>query len=164
LYDFSQTSIPWDDMDPEYLTVPRQWRADDIGRFMVFIGPISSIFDIATFALMWYVFGASSPARQSLFQSGWFIESLLTQTLIVHMIRTAKIPFIQSRAAWPVLLLTGAIMACGLLLPFIWLGGKLQLEPLPGSYFGWLVLILLSYSALTQLVKGWYVRRFGSWL
>ena len=164
LYDFSQTSIPWDDMDPEYLAVPRQWRADDIGRFMVFIGPISSIFDIATFALMWFVFRANSPARQSLFQSGWFIESLLTQTLIVHMIRTAKIPFLQSRAAWPVLLLTGGIMACGLALPFLAVGAKLKLEPLPGSYFGWLALILLSYSVLTQVVKGWYLRRFGSWL
>jgi Mg2+-importing ATPase len=164
LYDFSQTSIPWDDMDPEYLTRPRQWRADDIGRFMVFIGPISSIFDVATFLLMWYVFAANAPARQSLFQSGWFIESLLTQTLIVHMIRTAKVPFVQSRAAWPVLALTAAIMACGVALPFSFLGAKLGLEPLPGSYFAWLAAILLSYCALTQLVKGWYVRRFGSWL
>jgi Mg2+-importing ATPase len=164
LYDFSQTSIPWDDMDPEYLAVPRQWRADDIGRFMVFIGPISSLFDIATFLVMWYVFGANTPARQSLFQSGWFIESLLTQTLIVHMIRTARIPFLQSRAAWPVLLLTGGIMACGLALPFLAVGAKLKLQPLPLSYFGWLALILLSYSVLTQVVKGWYLRRFGSWL
>jgi len=164
LYDFSQTSIPWDDMDPEYIRVPRQWRADDIGRFMVFIGPISSIFDIVTFLVMWYVFKANSPASQSLFQSGWFIESLLTQTLIVHMIRTARIPFVQSRATWPVLLLTAAIMACGLLLPFVALGAKLKLVPLPGSYFLWLAGILLSYSVLTQIVKGWYVRRFGSWL
>ncbi|MEO7085499.1 MAG: magnesium-translocating P-type ATPase [Gemmatimonadaceae bacterium] len=164
LYDFSQASIPWDDMDPEYVHVPRQWRADDIGRFMVFIGPISSIFDIATFALMWHVFGANSPARQTLFQSGWFIESLLTQTLIVHMIRTAKVPFIQSRATWPVLATTGAIIAVGLLLPYDALGRKLGLEPLPGSYFVWLMVILLSYSALTQVVKGWYIRRFGSWL
>jgi len=164
LYDFSQTSIPWDDMDPEYLAVPRQWRADDIGRFMVCIGPISSIFDIATFLLMWFVFKANTPARQSLFQSGWFIESLLTQTLIVHMIRTAKVPFFQSRAAWPVLLLTGGIMACGLALPFLAVGAKLKLQPLPGSYFVWLAVILLSYSVLTQLVKGWYVRRFGAWL
>jgi len=164
LYDFSQTSIPWDDMDPEYLAVPRQWRADDIGRFMVFIGPISSIFDIATFLVMWYVFGANTPARQSLFQSGWFIDSLLTQTLIVHMIRTARIPFLQSRAAWPVLLLTGGIMACGLALPFLAVGAKLKLQPLPVSFFGWLALILLSYSVLTQVVKGWYLRRFGSWL
>jgi Mg2+-importing ATPase len=164
LYDFSQTSIPWDDMDPEYLRVPRQWRADDIGRFMVFIGPISSIFDIATFLVMWFVFGASSPAHQSLFQSGWFIESLLTQTLIVHMIRTAKVPFLQSRAAWPVLILTAVIMACGLLLPFIRLGAKLRLQPLPSGYFAWLAAILLCYSVLTQVVKGWYIRRFGAWL
>jgi P-type Mg2+ transporter len=164
LYDFSQAAIPWDDMDPEYIRVPRRWRADDIGRFMVFIGPISSIFDVVTFLVMWYVFGANSPARQALFQSGWFIESLATQTLIVHMIRTAKVPFLQSRAATPVLLTTGSIIAVGLVLPFIPMGARLGLEPLPSGYFAWLVLILLSYSALTQLVKGWYIRRFGSWL
>ncbi|HEU4988856.1 MAG TPA: magnesium-translocating P-type ATPase [Gemmatimonadaceae bacterium] len=164
LYDLSQTSIPWDDMDPEYLKVPRQWRADDIGRFMTFIGPISSIFDVATFLLMWYVFGANVPARQSLFQSGWFIESLLTQTLIVHMIRTGRVPFVQSRAAWPVLLLTGAIMACGMALPFLPVGRQLGLEAVPASYFLWLAAILLSYSVLTQLVKGWYIRKFGTWL
>ncbi|MDR1990175.1 MAG: magnesium-translocating P-type ATPase [Acidobacteriaceae bacterium] len=164
LYDLSQTSIPWDDMDAEYLTVPRQWRADDIGRFMAFIGPISSIFDIATFLLMWYVFGANNHDRQSLFQSGWFIESLLTQTLIVHMIRTAKVPFLQSRAAWPVLLLTSAIMACGLALPFMPVAEKLKMSALPGSYFIWLTAILLSYSVLTQAVKNWYIRRFGTWL
>jgi Mg2+-importing ATPase len=164
LYDISQASIPWDDMDPEYIRVPRQWRADDIGRFMIFVGPTSSIFDIATFLVMWFVFGANAPAHQSLFQSGWFIESLATQTLIVHMIRTAKVPFIQSRATWPVLATTGAIIALGLLLPFEALGGKLGLVPLPGSYFLWLVAILLGYAALMQLVKGWYIRRFGSWL
>ena len=164
MYDFSQTAIPWDEMDPDYLTVPRKWRADDIGRFMVFIGPISSIFDIATFALMWYVFAADDPSRQGLFQSGWFIESLLTQTLIVHMIRTAKVPFLQSRAAWPVLALTSAIMAVGLILPFSYFGPKLGLEPLPARYFGWLFAILLGYSLLTQMVKGWYIRRFGNWL
>jgi P-type Mg2+ transporter len=164
LYDFSQASIPWDDMDPEYIRVPRQWRADDIGRFMVFVGPTSSIFDIVTFAVLWFVFGANSPASQRLFQSGWFIESLLTQTLIVHMIRTAKVPFIQSRATWPVLATTGAIIAGGLLLPFEPLGRKLGLEPLPASYFLWLAGILLGYAALTQVVKGWYIRRFGAWL
>src|SRR5450756_372663 len=157
LYDLSQTAIPWDDMDPEYLTVPRQWRADDIGRFMIFIGPISSIFDMCTFVLMWYVFGANAPTHQGLFQSGWFIESLLTQTLIVHMIRTAKVPFIQSRATWPVLALTSVIMVCGMVLPFSPLGPKLGLEPLDASYFVWLGAIVLSYSALTQVVKGWYI-------
>ncbi len=164
LYDLSQVSIPWDEMDPEYLTVPRKWRADDIGRFMLFIGPISSIFDIATFVLMWYVFHANGAAHQGLFQSAWFIESLLTQTLIVHMIRTAKVPFIQSRAAWPVLILTSVIMVAGMILPFSALGARLGLEPLPGSYFAWLGGILLCYCALTQVVKGWYIRKFGTWL
>jgi Mg2+-importing ATPase len=164
LYDFSQAAIPWDDMDPEYIRVPRKWRADDIGRFMIFIGPISSIFDVGTFLLMWYIFGANAPAHQALFQSGWFIESLATQTLIVHMIRTAKLPFVQSRATTPVLLTTGAIIAAGLILPFVAMGRKLGLVPLPGSYFAWLITILLSYAVLTQIVKGWYIRRFGSWL
>jgi Mg2+-importing ATPase len=164
LYDFSQASIPWDNMDAEYLKVPRKWRADDIGRFMLFVGPTSSIFDIATFAVMWYVFKANSPAHQTLFQSGWFIESLLTQTLIVHMIRTAKVPFLQSRAAWPVLSLTAAIMCVGLILPFAPFGAKIGLVPLPASYFAWLFVILLSYSALTQIVKVWFIRRFATWL
>src|SRR5262249_15812459 len=104
---------------------------------MVFVGPISSIFDIATFAVMWYVFGASSPGNQWLFESGWFIESLATQTLIVHMIRTAKVPFIQSCATWPVLLTTGAIILVGIALPFLRLGRNLGLMPLPGAYFFW---------------------------
>ncbi|MFI5310682.1 MAG: magnesium-translocating P-type ATPase [Gemmatimonadales bacterium] len=164
LYDFSQASIPWDNMDPEYVAVPRKWRADDIGRFMLFIGPTSSVFDIATFALMWYVFAAHDVAHQALFQSGWFIESLLTQTLIVHMIRTAKTPFIQSRAAPPVLVLTAVIIACGLALPFSPLGPKVGLVALPASYFAWLLAILLAYAALVQVVKGWYIRRFDTWL
>ena len=103
LYDFSQTTIPFDNLDPDYLDVPRKWNADDIGRFMLFIGPISSVFDILTFLVMWHIFGADSTEHASLFQAGWFIEGLLSQTLIVHMIRTEKIPFIQSRASWPVL-------------------------------------------------------------
>ena len=164
LYDVSQTSIPWDDMDPEYLTVPRKWRADDIGRFMLFVGPTSSVFDIVTFLVMWHVFGANSPAHQTLFQSGWFIESLLTQTLIVHMIRTPKVPFVQSRATWPVLACTAAIMVCGIALPFLPLGHRLGLEALPGAYFAWLLVIMLGYVALTQVMKGWYLRKFQTWL
>ena len=99
LYDLSQTAIPFDRVDDEDIAKPRRWDIGDIGRFMVFIGPISSIFDYATFALLWYGFGANTIAKQSLFQSGWFVEGLLSQTLIVHMIRTRKIPFLQSRAA-----------------------------------------------------------------
>jgi P-type Mg2+ transporter len=164
LYDVSQVSIPWDDVDKDYLKQPRKWDAGGIARFMVFIGPISSIFDIVTFVVMWHVFGANTVEKQSLFQSGWFVVGLLTQTLIVHMIRTQHIPFIQSRAAPPVIMLTASIMAFGIYLPFSSLGGHLGMVPLPLSYFGWLAGILLSYCVLTQLVKTLYIRRFGQWL
>jgi P-type Mg2+ transporter len=164
LYDISQISIPWDDVDEDYLKQPRKWDAGGLARFMVFIGPISSIFDIVTFIVMWHVFGANSVEHQSLFQSGWFVVGLLTQTLIVHMIRTQHIPFIQSRAAWPVILLTASIMAIGIYLPFSPLGEHVGMVPLPPSYFPWLVGILLCYCLLTQLIKRFYIRRFGQWL
>jgi P-type Mg2+ transporter len=164
LYDISQVSIPWDDVDKDFLKQPRKWDAAGIARFMVFIGPISSIFDILTFILMWHVFGANSIANQSLFQSGWFVVGLLTQTLIVHMIRTQHIPFIQSRAATPVILLTASIMAVGIYLPFSPLGEHLGLVALPAGYFPWLAAILLGYCVLTQVVKRFYIRRFGQWL
>jgi Mg2+-importing ATPase len=164
LYDISQVSIPWDDVDRDYLKRPRKWDAAGIARFMVCIGPISSIFDIVTFIVMWRVFGANAVERQALFQSGWFVVGLLTQTLIVHMIRTQHIPFIQSRAATPVILLTATIMAIGIYLPFSPLGAHVGMVPLPESYFPWLVGILLSYCLLTQLMKGWYIRRYGMWL
>lgn len=164
LYDVSQVSIPWDDVDQDYLKQPRKWDAGGIARFMVFVGPISSIFDMVTFVLMWHVFGANTIEKQSLFQSGWFVVGLLTQTLIVHMIRTQHIPFIQSRAAMPVILLTASIMAFGIYLPFSSLGAHLGMVPLPSSYFPWLAGILLGYCVLTQLVKTLYIRRFGQWL
>ncbi|MCD8184101.1 MAG: magnesium-translocating P-type ATPase [Bacteroides sp.] len=164
LYDISQTTIPFDRMDPEYLRKPRKWDASDLSRFMICIGPISSIFDIVTYLVMWYAFGCNSVEHQTLFQSGWFIEGLLSQTLIVHMIRTRKIPFIQSRASWQVTGLTALIMAVGIAIPFSPFGSSIGLEPLPLNYFPWLIGILLSYCILTQLVKNWYIRRFVKWL
>ncbi len=164
LYDISQLSIPFDRMDDDYLRRPRKWDASDIGRFMVWIGPVSSIFDMTTFWLMWHVFGANSAEHQALFQSGWFIESLLTQTLIVHMIRTRRIPFLQSAAAAPVLGLTTAIIVIGMLIPFTDLGAKIGMLPLPGVYFAWVAATVLTYCALTQLVKVIYIRRYGRWL
>jgi P-type Mg2+ transporter len=164
LYDFSQLSLPWDRMDAEFLRCPRKWDTNGIARFMVWIGPISSVFDITTFLLLWFVFHANGPAGEPVFQSGWFIESLLSQTLIVHMIRTEKIPFIQSRAAMPVLLLTSLIMAVGLYLPYSTVGSAVSLVHVPAAFFGWLVVTLLAYGALTQIVKSWYIRRFHAWL
>ncbi|MDQ6192150.1 hypothetical protein M3O75_28685 [Klebsiella pneumoniae] len=127
---------------------------------MVFFGPISSIFDILTFGLMWWVFHANTVEMQTLFQSGWFIEGLLSQTLIVHMIRTRRIPFVQSRAAAAVRH-DLVVMAVGIALPFSPLASYLQLQALPLSYFPWLVAILAGYMVLTQAVKGFYSRRYG---
>ena len=161
LYDVSQIAIPFDNVDDEMLKKPQRWQPADVGRFMLFFGPISSIFDILTFALMWYVFKANSPEHQTLFQSGWFVVGLLTQTLIVHMIRTPKIPFLQSRAALPLMLMTGVIMAVGIFLPMGPLAHYFKLQALPSLYFVFLPVILLAYMALTQAVKGYYIRRFG---
>ncbi|HHR6403352.1 TPA: magnesium-translocating P-type ATPase [Providencia alcalifaciens] len=164
LYDMSQLALPWDKMDKEFLKRPRKWDAKNIGRFMIWIGPTSSIFDITTFSLMWYVFQANSVAHEALFQSGWFVEGLLSQTLVVHMLRTQKIPFIQSTAALPVLLTTGIIMALGLYIPFSSFGTMIGLQPLPMEYFPWLVLTLVSYCFVAQGMKHIYIKRFGTWL
>lgn len=164
LYDISQTTIPFDRMDSEYLRKPRVWDSGDLSRFMIWIGPISSIFDIATYLLMWWVFKCQGPDMESLFQSGWFVEGLLSQTLIVHMIRTRKVPFIQSSASWPVMLMTFSIMAIGICIPFTSFGSSIGLTPLPLSYFPWLIGILLSYCVLTQWLKTRYIRVFKRWL
>lgn len=164
VYDIAQLATPWDRMDEEYLRGPCNWDAKGVGRFMVCIGPISSIFDITMFVIMWNVFGANSEAEQSLFQSGWFIEGLLSQTLIVHMIRTRKIPFIQSRASWPVMVMTVLAVLTGLYLPFSPLAAPLGFTALPAGYFPWLVGVLLAYCTLTQLLKTLYIRTFGTWL
>jgi len=161
LYDISQIAIPFDNVDEELLKQPQRWNPADIGRFMVFFGPISSVFDILTYALMWFVFGASTVAQQTLFQSGWFVERLLTQTLIVHMIRTPQIPFIQSRAATPLLVMTALIMAIGIFLPMGPLAHYFKLQALPPLYFVFLPMILLAYMGFTQAMKGIYFRRYG---
>ena len=159
LYDFSQTTIPTDNVDAEYLAVPRRWDISNIAKFVLFIGPISSIFDYVTYFMMLYGFNAwTNPA---LFQTGWFVESLLTQTLIIHIIRTAKIPFLESRASTALITTTIVIAAIGIALPFTWLGGFLGFVPLPPAYWIALCLILLSYVILTHFMKTWFIRRFG---
>ncbi len=161
MYDTSQIAIPFDNVDPELLSTPQRWNPADIGRFMLFFGPISSIFDIVTYAVMWFLFSANTPAEQTLFQSGWFVEGLLTQTLIVHMIRTRKLPFVESRAATPLLVTTAVIMAIGIFLPMGPVAHYFKMQPLPLLYFPILALILASYMMLTQAMKGFYARRFG---
>lgn len=164
LYDISQTSIPWDSMDAEFIEKPQKWNAGSISRFMMFIGPISSIFDYATFFIMFFFFKANSPEHQGLFQSGWFVEGLLSQTLIVHMIRTRKIPFIQSWATAPVVALTSLVMVIGICIPFSPLAVALKMTPLPLSFFPWLIVLLLAYCTLTQYVKTLFIKKFNQWL
>ena len=161
LYDVSQTGIPFDNVDAELVAQPLKWNPGDIGRFMLFFGPISSVFDLCTFAVMWWVFGADSAAGQQLFQSGWFVEGLLTQTLVVHMIRTPKLPFIESRAAAPLMVMTLAIVAIGIFLPMGPLADDFRLQALPLRYFAWLAGMALGYAALTSVMKRFYIRRFG---
>ncbi|AKH95120.1 magnesium-translocating P-type ATPase [Elizabethkingia anophelis] len=164
LYDVSQSSIPWDTMDKDFLEKPKKWDASSIKKFMLYIGPLSSIFDYITFAVMFFIFKANTPEHQSLFQTGWFVEGLLSQTLIVHIIRTKKIPFIQSWAAAPVVALTSLIMLIGLSIPFTPIAGYLKMQPLPLPYFPYLLGILTGYCILTQLVKQWFIKKFQQWL
>jgi len=159
LYDFSQTTIPTDEVDAEWLTKPRKWTIGKILRFILFIGPISSIFDYVTFFMMLYVFNCwQNPA---LFHTGWFVESLFTQTLIIHVIRTNKIPFIESRASWPLILTSVIIVAVGAGLTASPLAKTLGFVSLPPLYWLFLAIMLLGYAILTQVVKTWFIRRFG---
>ncbi len=159
LYDFSQTTIPTDEVDADWLIRPRQWTIGKIMHFILFIGPISSIFDYLTFFLMLYVFNCwHNPA---LFHTGWFVESLFTQTLIIHVIRTNKIPFIESRASRPLILTSILIVAVGAWLTVSPLAKTLGFVPLPPLYWLFLAIMLLGYAILTQVVKTWFIRKFG---
>jgi Mg2+-importing ATPase len=183
LYDFSQVPIPTDNVGPLQTAKPRPWNIGEIAKFIVFIGPISSIFDYTTYAMMWFIFKCSHlnlapPAElvarfanatapdatyaAALFHTGWFVESLMTQTLIVHVIRTNLIPFIQSRASWQLTATTATIMAIGAYLPFSPLAGYLGFVPLPTLFWPLLLLTLLCYVALTQVVKVWLLKK--SWI
>ena len=159
LYDFSQSAIPTDNVDEDYIASPRRWDIDNIFKFVVCMGPVSSIFDYATFAVMLLVFDAWN--NPSLFQTGWFVESLLTQTLIIHIIRTAKIPFIESRASPALIATTIIISTVGIALPFTWIGSALGFTPLPWSYWPLVAGMLAAYAVLAHLVKAWFVRRWG---
>jgi Mg2+-importing ATPase len=159
LYDLSQTAIPTDEVDGEWLEKPRKWAIGELRRFILFIGPISSIFDYLTFFLMLSVFKCWN--NPELFHTGWFVESLFTQTLIIHVIRTNKIPFIQSRASRPLILTSLLIVGFGALLTVSPLASTLGFVALPPLYWLYLFAMLTAYVALTQVVKVWFIRKFG---
>jgi Mg2+-importing ATPase len=166
LYDISQTAIPTDEVDPEKIEKPRPWDMKQLTRFILFVGPCSSIFDYTTFFMMLYIFNCwdtSTPEAAansaSIFQTGWFVESLLTQTLIIHIIRTNKIPFIQSRSSWPLIVMSAVIMLVGISLPYLPVGRYLGFAPLPALYWPLLGLTLICYLVLTQSIKMWLLRK-----
>ncbi len=179
LYDFSQVPIPTDNVGANQIAKPRPWAMGEIARFIIFIGPISSIFDYTTFAVMWFYFkcshltlvpaemahrfaGVTDPDKTyaaSLFQTGWFVESIMTQTLIIHVIRTNLLPFIQSRASWQLSMTTILIMLIGAVLPYSPLAPILHFVPLPWQFWPILITTLLCYVGLTQVIKTWMVRK-----
>ncbi|MDO5733793.1 MAG: magnesium-translocating P-type ATPase [Eubacteriales bacterium] len=178
IYDITCSALPWDNVDPEYIMKPRTWDADSISRFMVWIGPTSSVFDIITYAALYFficpaMVGASfhnlqSPAQIALFiaifQAGWFVTSMWTQTLVIHMIRTPKLPFIESRSSLPVMFLTTLGIAVLTYLPFSPLANLLNLAPLSWPFFALLFAVVLGYMFLVSVVKHYYIKRHNSWL
>ncbi len=164
LCDFAQIGIPFDRVDAEYLEKPRRWETKSISRFMFLLGPISSLFDIACFAILWYVFDAKTVAQAPLFQAGWFIYGTLSQILVVHMIRTRKVPFLQSRASLPLVLSTLLVGLVALVVVFTHFTAGLDFAMLPLSFMPWLAALLVAYCAATQLFKAIYMKKYNEWL
>ncbi len=163
LYDISQIGIPFDNVDKEYLKSPRKWEVKEISKFIVWFAPISTFFDLVTFGVLWYIIGANTIQNQALFQSGWFILGLLSQTIIVHIIRTGKIPFIQSRPSVTLFLSTVSITIIGMIIPFTKFGTYMGLVPLPKIYLLWLAIIMAAYIAVTEVVKRIYIKVYKDW-
>ncbi|KAK9368839.1 hypothetical protein V1509DRAFT_32301 [Lipomyces kononenkoae] len=167
LYDISQVAIPWDKVDEEYLLYPHQWSADSVFRFMVYFGPLSSVFDVYTFAVLWFFFDYRQPFTDDVkyFQTSWFYVGLTLQTLIVHMIRTEKIPLIQRNSSWQLGLSTVGVICVGIALPFTPLGtGVLGMLPVPAAFYPFFVVAIAGYCVITQVVKLFYIYRFHEWL
>ena len=164
LCDFSQMGIPFDSVDQEYLKKPRKWETKSIRSFMAYMGPLSSVFDILCFAVMWRVIGADTAGLSQLFQCGWFVFGTVSQILVIHMIRTSQIPFLQSKPSAPLLASTFAVSAVAVAVGFSGLARGIDMMPLPVSFVPWLVLILAGYFLTAQLVKKFYVGKYGEWL
>lgn len=164
VYDMAQLTIPWDNVDEEELVKPVRWEIGDLFKFTVAIGPVSSIFDILTFLVMWFVLGANTVAEQSLFQTGWFLVGLTTQTLVVHMVRTRKLPFIQSRASWPVILTSILAIVTGFVLVLSPLRTVFEFTTLPLNYWLWFVLIILGYLITIEIAKRIYIKFTSDWV
>jgi Mg2+-importing ATPase len=164
LYDISQVAIPFDHVDREYIARPRQWDSLSIKRFMLWMGPLSSFFDYTTFGILWFLFGANTIGMQALFQTGWFMEGLSSQVIAVHMIRTSKIPFIQSVSSKALLFSTAFIIMLGLVIPYTIIGRGVGMVKPSCSYFIFLIATVFSYCVAIQIFKFFYIRKNSSWL
>jgi P-type Mg2+ transporter len=162
LYDTAQLALPWDRAEHDYLQSPRRWSPRGLVRFMLWFGPLSSLFDLATFAVLWWMFDAGE--RPSIFHTGWFVEGLLTQLLIVLVLRVRTAPWHGARPARPVVVAAASAAAIGLLIPATPLGGRLGLVPLPFGFLPWIGATLVVYGLTAQLAKRWYLRRHDDWL
>jgi Mg2+-importing ATPase len=161
--DLSQIGMSFDRVDEEYLLKPRRWDTRSISIFMVVMGPLSSVFDILTFVVLWFLIGANTMELAPVFQAGWFVFGTLSQVLVIHMIRTAKVPFLQSNAALPLLISTALASLAVLAIGFSNLAAGLDMARLPMDFAPWLILVLVAYFISTQVLKGFYIRRFGEW-
>lgn len=164
LCDFSQMGIPFDTVDKEYMKKPRKWETQSIKSFMAFLGPLSSIFDIVCFAVMWWVIGANKAELSPLFQCGWFVFGTVSQVLVIHTIRTAKLPFLHSRPSIPLFLTTFVVAVAALAISFTDFAIGLDMYRLPLTFIPWLALILTAYLLCVQFIKRLYVRRYGEWM
>jgi len=160
LYDAAQLALPWDRVERAYLRHPRRWDAGGLTRFMLVFGPLSSVFDLVTFGVLWRALGVDSPAQQAVFHAAWFTEGLLSQVLVVLVLRGKQLRM----PSWPVLCATGAVAATAVLVPFSALAGPLGMAAPPPGFLGWLVVILGGYLLAANLAKIAVVRRTGSWL
>ncbi len=163
LCDISQMGIPFDHVDEDYIKKPRRWETASIKRFMMYMGPLSSVFDLACFAVLWWALGADSPAKAALFQAGWFVFGTVSQVLVIHIIRTGKVPFIQSKASRELLLSTLLIVAVAVVIGFTGLAASIEMAKLPLQFAPWLVLLLLAYFVASQVVKGVYIKKYKEW-
>ncbi|AEC02582.1 magnesium-translocating P-type ATPase [Parasphaerochaeta coccoides] len=164
LCDFAQMGMPFDSVDDEYVRKPRKWETKSIKSFMAYMGPLSSIFDILCFAIMWWIIGANKLALAPLFQSGWFVFGTVSQVLVIHMIRTAKVPFFQSRPSRPLLISTVLVAIVAFVVGFSGFAIGIDMMPLPASFLPWLALILAGYFLCAQMTKRFYAKRYGDWL
>jgi Mg2+-importing ATPase len=165
IYDFSQIGIPYDNVDPEFLKKPKKWDTKGISRFMNVMGITSSIVDVISFLIFWYILGYNSVDKQAYFQTAWFVTCLITELIIIHNVRTSKIPFIESNASKPLMILSLVSVVLAIISPHVLSKiGLFDFITLPLHYYGYLVLLVAFYMLLVAIIKKIYIKKYNEWL